>query len=288
MIFLSKTILNSIAMNSTNMNNAPASSPAPAEPVLLEAKLADPDRLCCFVQNPNPCAAVQELFKIAAASDPKVRKLADAFLSGGIKAELVTNLPFTATAVAVEPVQKKRVRFSEAPPKKKMLDYDTKENLNPKEFLPNQEDDVSEFDAKFNKWSDDPKESQLYDINCQLNQIDPKVTDSGEYRKNMPAVPVALVEETRIRNWHAVSPKPLRFLMAVILTTDDIPGNLRKLSKQIVIKIKKMIDDLAIDLETGKKEFCHMYEYSVTINKAHLGRLKGRSKVIERYLQTQE
>ena len=276
-------------MNSTNMI---PNAPAPAKPVLLEAKLADPDRLCCFVQNPNPCAAVQELFKTAGISDPAFRKLSAALLAGDdLKAELITDFDFTATVVEVIPAPKrpkKRVRFSEAPPKKKMLDYETKENLNPKEFLPNQEGEVSEFDAKFNKWSDDPRESQLYSLNCRMNQIDPKVTDSEEYRKNMPAVPVALVEEARVRNWHTKGPKPLRFLVAVILTTDDIPGNLRKLSKKLVIKLKKMIDDLAVDLESGKKEFCHMYEYGVTVKKVHLGRLKGRSKVIERYLQTQE
>ena len=277
-------------MNSTNMiPNAPSSS-ATAKPVLLEAKLADPDRLCCFVQNPNPCAAVQDLLKTLCISDPAFRKFSAALLAGDdLKAELVTDLKLKATVVEVIAAPKrprKRVRFSEAPPKKKMLDYETKENLTPKEFLPPHKDDVSEIDARENKWSDDPSESRLYALNCRLNQIDPKVTDSVEYRKNMPAVPVALVEEARVRNWHAKGPKPLRFLMAVILTTDDIPGNLRKLSKQVVIKLKEMIDELAVDLESEKKEFCHMYEYSVTIKKAHLGRLKGRSKGIERYLQS--
>ena len=255
-----------------------------AKPVLMEAKLSEP--VCCFVHNPNPCDAIQELFKIAGINDLETRKLAASLIAGkDLKAEIVNDI---ALAVEIKPRPRKRVRFSEAPPRKKMLNYETKENRNPKEVLPQQEDEVSEFDAKFNSWSDDPRESQLYSLNCRLNQIDPKVTDSEEYKKNMPAVPVLLVEEARIRNWHAKGPKPLRFLMAVILTTDDIPGNLRKLSNQVVIKLKKMIDELAKDLETGEREFCCMYEYGVNVTKAHLGRLKSRSKVIERYLQTQK
>jgi hypothetical protein len=71
------------------------------------------------------------------------------------------------------------------------------------------------------------------------------------------------------------------------LTTNDIPGNLQKLSESVVRRIKKMIDDLADDLESGKETSCCMYEYGVNVTKRHLGRLKGRSKVIERYLLTQ-
>ena len=88
-------------MNSTNMiPNAPSS--ATAKPVLLEAKLADPDRLCCFVQNPNPCAAVQELFKTAGISDPAFRKLSAALLAGDdLKAELVTDLKLKAVLLVL-------------------------------------------------------------------------------------------------------------------------------------------------------------------------------------------
>jgi len=236
----------------------------------MEAKFADPN--CCILRDPNPCAAAKELLKISESL----------FAGGDLKAEIVDNN--ITLAVEVEKRPKKRVRFSKEPPKKQVLDYETKENLNPKEDLPMQEDDVSEFDAKFNRWADDPKESRLYALNCRMNQIDPKVTDSDEYEKNMPAMPIKQVEDSRIRNWHNKGPKPLRFLMAVILTTNDIPGNLQKLSLQVVVKIKKMIDELANDLESGRREFCYLYEYGVNVTNIHLGRLKVRSKKIENYL----
>jgi len=271
-------------MNSTNMiSNAPA--PSSAKPVILEAKLAEP--MCCFVHNPNPCAAIQELFKTAVHGHGDNRKLCAVLHAGEDLKKELTDFAF-AKLIEEVPRPKKRVRFSETPPRIQHLHYETKENLNPKEVQPNHKDDVCLNDAKFNRWSDDPRESRLYSLNCRLNQIDPKVVDSEELRKNMPAISVAVVEEARIRNWHAKGPKPLRFLVAVILTTEDIPGNLRKLSKQVVIKLKKMIDDLAAELESGKKDFCHMYEYGVTVTKVHMGRLKARSKVIEKYLLTLE
>ena len=143
-------------------------------------------------------------------------------------------------------------------------------------------------DAKFNRWSDDKLESKLYSLNCRLNQLDPKIIDKNELRSNMPAIPISKVEEARIRNWHTKGPKPLRFLMAVMLTTKDIQGDLRKFSKQVVIKLKEMIDDLTLDLESDKKEFCYMYEFGVNVKKANLGLLKKRSKMIKEYLLTLE
>lgn len=248
---------------------------------LMDAKFTDED--CCVVQDINPCALVYELLKISGYDEIDLKKVSDSLFAGrDLKAEIVDNN--ITLAVEIEERPKKRVRFSEELPRKQILDYETKENLNPKEDLPMQEDDVSEFDAKMNRWSDDPRESRLYSLNCRLNQIDSNVTDRDEYEKNMPAIPIKEVEESRIRNWHNKGPKPLRFLMAVMLTTNDILGNLKKLSLQDIVKIKKMIDELANDLESGRREFCYLYEYGVNVTNIHLKLLKIRSKKIENYL----
>ena len=177
---------------------------------------------------------------------------------------------------------RKKFRFADEDSKElekvKFFEGDKKDNICPKETLPETAGDVSPYLFRGSSaWCDDEIDRKLYQVNTKINQMDigiAGVRDFGGRKKSL-----AEISKSRVTHWQNFA-NPCRFLMGHLLTCSNPTSDFASIPAEVKEDVKKMLMESIRGLANGSIDVLQLYEAGAKAKKENLGILKTRLKII--------
>lgn len=246
---------------------------------LLEAKFPDVVEVKI-----DPCFAIKQLFSCVGLTEQDIKSLNELSIKPKKKKKVswaASEEDFSASFVEVSKKAK------EAKGKNSFLSFDCKreDSLNPNYVTSYGMDEEVPYNLPYgdSSWCDNEIDAELYQVLKLTNSF---LTDDNELKENMKhLIKMPQIKEAQLLNWHKRGPNPLRYLMGNLLLSNNLRGEIKKISPQVVRKIIIMIDKTVTDLESEKISIYVLYEAGAKIFKKNTDLLKTRSKIMKESLE---
>ena len=158
------------------------------------------------------------------------------------------------------------------------FEADKKENICPKESLPETADDVSPYLLRGSSgWCDDEIDRKLYQVNTKINQVDIGIAGVRDFDGRKKSL--AEISKSRVTHWQNFA-NPCRFLMGHLLTSSTPTADFASIPVEVKADVKKMLMESISGLANGSIDVLQLYEAGAKAKKENLGILKTRLKII--------